>query len=171
MRECGGLGSREQLALGNLDQVRCDHPGARENVVTASKPMQPIEKGLASPGLMAHVITSKYADHLPLHRMERILRRHGVDIARSTMCDWMAQCAALLNPLYALMKRRVLESHVVHTDDTPVPVQDKSKTRTRQGRIWTYLGDYDQRQPGQQVSVGPEHPPQLTMPVDCKRRW
>jgi transposase len=116
--------------------------GCEGHVATASKPMQPIEKGLAGPGLLAHVITSKYADHLPLHRMERILRRHGVDIARSTMCDWMAQCAALLNPLYELMKRRVLESHVVHTDDTPVPVQDKSRTRTRQGRIWTYVGDY-----------------------------
>jgi len=116
--------------------------GCEGHVATASKPLQPIEKGLAGSGLLAHVITSKYADHLPLHRMERILRRHGVDIARSTMCDWMAQCATLLNPLYELMKRRVLESPVVHTDDTPVPVQDRSKTRTRQGRIWTYIGDY-----------------------------
>jgi transposase len=134
----------EPASLFVIEHVRWTYAckGCEGNVATASKPMQPIEKGLAGPGLLAHVITSKYADHLPLHRMERILRRHGVDIARSTMCDWMAQCATLLNPLYALMKRRVLESHVVHTDDTPVPVQDKSKTRTRQGRIWTYIGDY-----------------------------
>jgi transposase len=111
-------------------------------IATASKPMQPIEKGLAGPGLLAHVITSKYCDHLPLHRLERILGRQRVDISRSTMCGWMAECAALLDPLYELMKRAVLESHVVNTDDTPVPVQDKSRTRTRLGRIWTYLGDH-----------------------------
>ncbi len=134
----------EPASLFVIEHVRWTYAckGCEGQVATATKPMQPIEKGLAGPGLLAHVITSKYCDHLPLHRMERILRRHGVDLARSTMCDWMADCAALLDPLYELMKRRVLESHVVHTDDTPVPVQDKSRTRTRLGRIWTYLGDY-----------------------------
>ena len=112
-------------------------------IVTANKPMQPIEKGLAAPGLLSYVIVSKYGDHLPLHRLERILRRHGVEIARSTMCDWAAQCADVLRPLCDLMKQRVLQSQVIHTDDTPVKVQDRSRTQTRTGRFWVYLGGPD----------------------------
>lgn len=112
-------------------------------IVTAEKPLSPIEKGLAAPGLLSYVIVSKYGDHLPLHRLERILQRHGIEIARSTMCDWAAQCANLLRPLVDLMRRRVLESSVVHTDDTPVKVQDRSRTQTRTGRFWVYLGDDD----------------------------
>lgn len=111
-------------------------------VVTAQKPMQPIEKGLAGPGLLAYVATSKYADHLPLNRQEGILSRYGVDIARSTMCDWMAQVAALVQPLYGLMKTRTLMSKVIHTDDTPVRVLDRSINHgTRKGRFWVYVGD------------------------------
>jgi transposase len=112
-------------------------------IVTAEKPLSPIEKGLAAPGLLSYVIVSKYGDHLPLHRLERILQRHGIEIARSTMCDWAAQCADLLRPLVHLMSRRVLQSSVIHTDDTPVKVQDRSRTQTRTGRFWVYLGDGD----------------------------
>ena len=110
-------------------------------IVTASKPLQPIEKGLAAPGLLSYVIVSKYGDHLPMHRLERILQRHGIEIARSTMCDWAAQCAELLRPLYDLMVDEVRSSKVMHTDDTPVKVQDRSRTQTRTGRFWVYLGD------------------------------
>jgi len=110
-------------------------------IVTAEKPLSPIEKGLAAPGLLSYVIVSKYGDHLPLHRLERILQRHGIEIARSTMCDWAAQCADLLRPLVDLMGRSVLQSSVIHTDDTPVKVQDRSRTQTRTGRFWVYLGD------------------------------
>jgi len=110
-------------------------------IVTASKPLQPIEKGLAAPGLLSYIIVSKYADHLPMHRLERILQRHGIEIARSTMCDWAAQCAKLLRPLYDLMVDEVRASKVIHTDDTPVKVQDRSRTQTRTGRFWVYLGD------------------------------
>jgi transposase len=110
-------------------------------IATAEKPLSPVEKGLAAPGLLAYVIVSKYSDHLPLHRLERILGRHDIDIARSTMCDWMRQSAEALGPLYELMVRDVLGSKVIHTDDTPVDVLDKRLPQTRTGRFWVYLGD------------------------------
>jgi transposase len=110
-------------------------------ITTAEKPLAPIEKGLAAPGLLAYVIVSKYSDHLPLHRLETILQRHGIDIARSTMCDWAAQCADIFRPLYCLMVQEVLQSKVIHTDDTPVDVLDRRLNQTRTGRFWDYLGD------------------------------
>ena len=112
-------------------------------IQTAEKPLSPIEKGLAAPGLLSYVIVSKYGDHLPLHRLESILQRHGVEIARSTMCDWAAQCAELLVPLYRRMCTEVLASRVIHTDDTPVDVLDRTQKGTRTGRFWVYLGDKD----------------------------
>jgi hypothetical protein len=75
--------------------------------------------------------------------LERIFDRYGIDIARSTMCDWAAQCADALRPLYELMVDDVRASQVIHTDDTPVKVQDRSRTQTRTGRFWVYLGDAD----------------------------
>lgn len=110
-------------------------------VVTAAKPPAPVEKGLAGPGLLAHVVVSKFGDHLPLHRQEAIFARHGVELSRQTMCDWMRQCAELVSPLVGLMKEQVLSSKVLQTDDTPVPVLDPELPRTRSGRIWTYVGD------------------------------
>lgn len=123
---------------------------AGPQIVTADKPLRgaPIDKGLAGPGLLACVIVGKYGDHLPLHRIERIMERHGIDISRSTMCDWAAQCADVLRPLYELMVRRVLASKVIHTDDTPVDVLDRKLKQTRTGRFWVYLGD-----PGNPYSV------------------
>jgi len=112
-------------------------------VVTASKPAAPIEKGLAGPGLLAHIAVSKFGDHLPLHRQEGILQRQGVELSRKTMCDWMRQCAELVSPLYERMKQRVLSSKVLQTDDTPVAVLDPALPRTRTGRIWTYVGSPD----------------------------
>ncbi len=110
-------------------------------IVTAEKPLSPIEKGLAAPGLLAYVMVSKYSDHLPLYRLEHILARHGIQISRSTMCGWAAQCAALLRPLYDRMIQEVLQSKVIHTDDTPVKVLDPALDRTRTGRFWVYVGD------------------------------
>lgn len=110
-------------------------------VVTAQKPMVPIEKGLPGPGLLAHVAVSKYADHLPLARQENMFRRQGVEVARSTMCDWMRRGAELVAPLYRLMKKRTLSSKAVQTDDMPVAVLDPELTHTRTGRIWSYVGD------------------------------
>ena len=114
-------------------------------VVTAEKPMAPIDKGLPGPGLLAHVAVSKYGDHLPLHRQEAIFARQGVELSRQTMCGWMRECAELVHPLVDLMKQRVLSSKAVQTDDTPVAVLDPELPHTRTGRIWTYVGD-------------PEHP-------------
>jgi transposase len=112
-------------------------------IVTAEKPMAPIEKGLPGPGLLAQVVVSKYGDHLPLHRQEGIFRRQGVSLSRKTMCDWMRRGADLLWPIYDRMKAGVLGSKVMQTDDTPVNVLDRSLPRTRIGRIWTYVGDCD----------------------------
>lgn len=110
-------------------------------ITTASMPAQPIAKGLAGPGLLAYVITSKYVDHLPLYRLESIFARQGVELSRSTMCDWMAACAELFKPLVELMKQRVLQSKVIHNDDTTVPVQEPGNGKTKTGRLWVSLGD------------------------------
>jgi hypothetical protein len=88
------------------------------------------------------VITSKLGDHLPLYRLEKIFDRHGVDIARSTMCAWMLSASELVRPLVELMTTRVKQSKVIHTDETRVPVQDGTvKGQCKSGRIWTYIGD------------------------------
>lgn len=118
---------------------QCEEGG----VATAAKPAQGcvIEKGLAGPGLVAQVITSKYCDHLPLYRLESILARHGVDLARSTMCGWMKTAGDLLTPLAKLMAERIRGSKVVHTDDTPIDVQQKGRGKTKTGRMWVYIGD------------------------------
>ena len=113
----------------------------QEHVAIAAKPPQPIDKGLPGPGLLAHVITSKYSDHLPLYRQEDILARHGVVLSRATLCGWMARSAELLTPLYDLMVARVRASKVIWTDDTTVPVWDPTLPATRTGRFWVYIGD------------------------------
>lgn len=129
-----------------VEHVRCTYacPHCEAQVVTADKPDKPIPKGSPGPGLIAYVVTSKYVDHIPLHRLERIFARHGLELSRSTLCDWAAACAKLLEPLYELMKSRVLQSGAMHTDDTPVKAQNP-KTRTIQtGRLWLYAGDHTQ---------------------------
>ena len=113
------------------------------HIVVAAKPAQPIDKGLPGPGLLAYVITSKYVDHLPLHRQEAILARHGVELARSTLADWMEASAELLTPLYKLMLAEVLKSRVVQTDETRVPVLDPGRKQTKPGRLWVFVGDRD----------------------------
>lgn len=113
----------------------------RAHVAVTPVPSEPLPKSVAAPGLLAQVITAKFADHLPLHRLEGIFARHGVELARSTMCDWLAGCADVLRPIYDAMCARVRTSKVIHTDDTPVSVQDRTRKRTRTGRIWVYVGD------------------------------
>ena len=113
-------------------------------VKTAMKPPQPIEKSTAGASLLAHVIVSKIADHLPVHRQGKMLARLGVRIADQTMCGWMKQSAELLTPLYGKLKEFVLSSKVTGTDDTPVKVLDKNLAgTTRKGRFWPYVGDRD----------------------------
>ena len=87
------------------------------------------------------MITAKYADHLPLNRQGDIFARHGVELARQTLCDWIAEGAKLLEPIYVDLKARVLAGQVVQTDDTTVPVLDPDRTQTRDGRLWVYVGD------------------------------
>jgi transposase len=130
-------------ALFVVEHVRPKYACARcrAHVAVAPVPAEPLPKSVAAPGLLAQVITAKFTDHLPLHRLEGIFARHGVDLSRSTMCDWLAGCAAVLRPIYDRMCARVRASKVVHTDDTPVRVRDTTRGRTRTGRIWVYLGD------------------------------
>jgi transposase len=117
-----------------------------EHVAIAALPAKPIPKGLADATMLAYIATSKFADHIPLHRLEGIFRRHGAEIARSTMCDWLGATADLVTPIYDRMKSRVLESRVIWTDDTPVDMQDRSHPRNiREARVWTYLGDCNNR--------------------------
>jgi len=112
-------------------------------VVVAPKPAQPIDKGLPGPGLLAFVITSKYYDHLPLYRQQGIIGRFGVDISRSTLCDWMAASADILRPLYDAMLADVLLSWVVQIDETRLPVLQKGNIKTKSGRLWAVIGDRD----------------------------
>lgn len=119
--------------------TRCD---CKAHVEIATKPAQPIEKGLPGSGLLAHIIVSKLGDHLPLYRLEHIFDRSNISIARSTMSAWMLACSTLVEPLVKLMRDRVKKSKVIHTDDTTVKVQDANlKGRCRTGRVWCYLGD------------------------------
>lgn len=105
-------------------------------------PPRAIPGGLAGPMLLAQTIVSKYADHLPLHRLEDIFERFGVGFSRSTTCDWCQACADLLRPLVGMMRDEVLRSFVIHTDDTPVKVcRNHQKIPRYQGRFWTYWGD------------------------------
>lgn len=126
-----------------LEHVRAKYAcrACGEAVVTAAKPPQPIEKGLPGPGLLAQVLTAKYADHTPLWRQVGQYRRHGVDLAPSTLGDWVAASAELLGPLVAHMKRVVLTSDCIQTDDTKVPVLDVSRSTVRDGYCWAYVGD------------------------------
>jgi transposase len=110
-------------------------------VAIAPKPPQPLERGLPGPGLLTQIIVDKYQDHIPLHRTEQRFERLGVKLPRSTTCDWMAAAAELLTPLWQLLKQLVLQSKVLHTDDTTVPVRDETKSTHRYGRLWDYVGD------------------------------
>jgi transposase len=110
-------------------------------VKTATKPSQAIEKSTAGASLLAQVIVAKTADHLPLHRQEKIFERHGVEISRKTMGGWLAQCAALLQPLYGAAKVVLFQSKVIGTDDTSVKVLDRTLRFARTGRLWPYYGD------------------------------
>jgi transposase len=130
---------RHKYACPHCHSGRCQQCDGNAHVDLAAKPAQPIEKGMAGPGLLAHVVTSKLADHLPLYRIEQIFARQQVAISRSTLCGWIAAAAAVVHSLYQLMCGRVRQSAVLHTDDTTVPVQNEG--HCRQGRLWTYVGD------------------------------
>jgi transposase len=125
---------------------RCDPNAvpAEQRLQTAGPPqVGPIAKGLCGPGLLAHAITAKFADHTPLHRLAGQLSRSGVTVARATLGDWLSQAADLLGPLYRLMHQRLLLSRVIHGDDTSVKLRVEGSGRTTKAHLWVGIGDAD----------------------------
>jgi len=112
-----------------------------ERIVQIEAPLRPIQRGLAGPGLLAHLLVSKYADHLPLYRQAQIYARQGVELERSTMAEWVAGSFRLVDPLIEALARYVMAADKLHADDTPVPVLDPGRGRTKTGRLWTYVRD------------------------------
>jgi len=112
-----------------------------EAIAQAPAPSLPIHRGLAGPGLLAHVLVAKYADHLPLYRQAEIYARAGVDLDRSTLADWVGQTARLMRPLVEAVGLHVMSAERVHADDTTVPVLDPGRGKTKTGRLWCYARD------------------------------
>src|SRR5215471_8159828 len=110
-------------------------------IVQAPAPNRPIDRGLAGPGLLAHVLVSKYADHLPLYRQAEIYQREGVELDRSTLADWVGGVSRLLQPLVHALKQYVLSTEKLHGDDVPVPVLAPGNGKTKTGRLWSYVRD------------------------------
>ena len=112
-----------------------------DKIVQAEAASRPIERGMAGPGLLAHVLVSKYCDHLPLYRQSEIYAREGVELDRSTMAEWVGGCSRLLEPLVEELRRHVMSAEKLHADDTPVPVLAPGNGKTKTGRLWTYVRD------------------------------
>jgi transposase len=112
-----------------------------DRVVEAPAPSRPIERGLAGPGLLAHVLVSKFSDHLPLYRQSEIYGRQGVEIERSTLAGWVGGASELLSPLVDAIQKHVLAGDKLHADDTPIPVLSPGSGKTRTARLWTYVRD------------------------------
>jgi transposase len=113
----------------------CDH------IAQAPAPSRPIVRGLAGPGLLAHVLVAKFCDHLPLYRQSVIYAREGVDLDRALLADWVGASSALLDPLVDALRRHVMAGAKVHADDTPIPVLSPGNGKTKTGRLWTYVRD------------------------------
>jgi transposase len=110
-------------------------------IVQAPAPSRPIERSIAGPGLLAHVLVSKYADHLPLHRQSVIYARDGIELSRSVLPDWVGSTSGLLRPLVEAIRQHVMAAGKIHADDTPVPVLAPGNSKTKTGRLWTYVRD------------------------------
>lgn len=128
-----------------IEHVRAKYAATRKTdgartVVAAAMPPAPLPKSNASANLLSHVLVAKYADHLPLNRIEGIFRRQGVELARSTLCDWVLGSTELLAVLYEALRAHVLAAPKIHADDTLMPLQERSRNRTVQARLWAYLG-------------------------------
>jgi transposase len=121
----------------------CEQNGDNPNITLAAKTAgSPIDKGLPGPGLLAYVVTAKFSDYLPLNRLQNIFAREGFELDRSTLCLWLADVARLVRPLYNRMVQQVLQSHVLATDDTVMPLLAPGKTKP--ARMWIYQGDESQ---------------------------
>ena len=112
-----------------------------DTIVQAPAPTRPIERGMAGPGLLAHVVVAKYADHLPLFRQAEIYAREGIELDRSLLAQWVGNVSALLTPLTDALRDHVLAADVVHADDTPIPVLAPGLGKTKTGQLWTYVCD------------------------------
>jgi transposase len=115
--------------------ARCD------TIVQAPAPTRPIERGMAGPGLLAHVLVGKYGDHTPLYRQAEIYAREGVELDRTLLAQWVGNVSTLLAPLTDALRMHVLAADVVHADDTPLPVLAPGRGKTKTGRLWTYVRD------------------------------
>jgi transposase len=114
---------------------RCDA------ITQAAAAALPTPRGRAAPGMLAHLLVSKYTDHLPLYRQSEIYTREGVDLDRSTLSDWVGQAVWLLQPIVEGIRSHVFAAEKIHGDDTPVPVLEPGLGRTRTGRLWVYVRD------------------------------
>ena len=112
-----------------------------ETFYQAPLPSRPIERGRPGPGLLAHVLVNKYADHLPLYRQSQIFAREDIDLDRSTLADWVGKSTALLEPLADAIKRHVLAGQAIFADDTPVKLQSPGAGKTKTARLWAYVRD------------------------------
>ena len=110
-------------------------------IVQEPAPNRPIARGLAGPGLLAHVLVAKYSDHLPLYRQSEIFERQGIDLERSTLADWVGGASRTLQPLVDELMKYVLGAEKLHGDDVPVPVLEPGNGKTKTGRLWTYVRD------------------------------
>jgi transposase len=115
--------------------------GKCDTILQAPAPSRPVERGLAGPGLLAHVLTAKFCDHLPLFRQSDIYAREGIDLERSTLAKWVGDSSKLLTPLVEALRRYVMAAEKIHGDDTPVPVLAPGNGKTKTGRLWTYVRD------------------------------
>ena len=115
--------------------TRCD------GIVQEPAPHRPIDRGMAGPGLLAHVLVAKYSDHLPLYRQSEIYEREGVELDRSTLADWVGGVSRTLEPLVDALRQYVLKATKLHGDDVPVPVLAPGNGKTKTGRLWTYVRD------------------------------
>jgi len=120
-------------------------------VAQAPAPERAIAGGLATPALLSHVLVSKYCDHVPLYRQSRIFARQGIDLERSTLAGWVGGACWWLDALHGQLGRHILASDHLFADDTPIPVLDPGRRRTKTGRLWVYARD-------QQGWSGPEPP-------------
>jgi transposase len=154
--KCGACGTGLQQIGQDVSEVLDYEPGSFKvirhirpkfactqchTVSQAPAPSRPINRCMAGAGLLAQVLVSKYCDHLPLYRQNQIYARAGIDIERSTQCDWVAGCASLLEPLVHSLQKYVLSAYKIHTDDTPVPVLSPGSGKTKTARLWVYARD------------------------------
>jgi transposase len=114
---------------------------ACQQIVQAAAPSRPIERSYAGPGLLAHILVSKFCDHLPYYRQSQIYARDRIELDRSTLADWGGAASALLDPLLGALEEYVMAAHKLHADDTPIPVLAPGTGKTKSGRLWAYLRD------------------------------